>query len=176
MQRERAPSAASRKKRTERTATWLEKHGIMPAIPHNWVEKEVTLQQLVDLGMLSHAEAAEEVGAGDAGGDDADATAAPAPDLTGKVLLYKQFSQAKDVNTEDWRKLGERAVKISLERPKPPALFYMEPSVERGEIGQVLRKRPRAWSKHEEFVFEVQMLTYRTAFDFCTNLPLTLET
>ena len=63
MQPAQAPSAASRKPRTERTATWIEKHGVKPALPHDWTEKEVTLQQLVDFGMLTEAEAAREAGA-----------------------------------------------------------------------------------------------------------------
>ena len=85
----RAPSAASKKTRTERTTSWLSKHGVMPKLPHDWTEKEVSLQQLVDLGMLSAAEAAEEVGAGPAPADGGgDAAAAPAaPDLSAKVLL-----------------------------------------------------------------------------------------
>ena len=87
---------------------WIEKHGIKPPLPHDWSEKEVTLQQLVDLGLLTAAEAAREAGAdlapAAADGDDAaDASAAAAPDLSIKVLLYSQFAQAEKVNTEDWR-------------------------------------------------------------------------
>ena len=109
------PAPASRKTRTERAATWLAKHGVLPTLPHDWTEKEVTLQQLVDLGMLTAAEAAREAGVVvgvveapdgdvDAAGDDgaaAAAAAAPAPDLSMKVLLYSQFPMAKDENTED---------------------------------------------------------------------------
>lgn len=174
----RAPSAASRKTRIERTSTWVEKHGVKPALPHDWKEKEVTLQQLVDLGMLTAEEAAHEAGAdlapADAGGDDV-AAAAPAPDLSATVLLYSQFPQAENPLTEDWRKLGERAVKTALTRPKPPTLFALSPSVERGVVGQQMVKRPRPWSTHDQFLFEVQLLVYRAAFDFCVKLPLTID-
>ena len=81
------PSDASRTTRTVRTAAFFNKHGVMPPLPHYWTQKELTLQQLVDLGQLSAAEAAEEAGAATPAaaapaGDDEAQAAAPAPDLS----------------------------------------------------------------------------------------------
>ena len=38
-----------------------------------------------------------------------------------------------------------------------------------------MQKRPRSWSNHEHFVLDVQLLIYRAAYNFCVDLPLTLE-
>ena len=94
----RAPSAASKQTRTARTAAWLEKTGSKTALPYDWTEKEVYLQQLVDVGLLSTAEA-QAMAASHAPvaaapeGDGGAAAAAPAPDLaTVKTMLYSQHS------------------------------------------------------------------------------------
>jgi hypothetical protein len=79
------------------------------------------------------------------------------------------------VKTEDWRELGQRAVETSLKRPKPPTLFALSASVERGAIGQPLAKRPAPWSTHEQFLFDVQLVVYRAAFNLCVKLPLVID-
>ena len=96
----RAPSAASKQTRTARTAAWLEKTSSKTALPYDWTEKEVYLQQLVDVGLLSTAEA-QAMAASHAPvaaapeGDGGAAAAAPAPDLaTVKTMLYSQHSTA----------------------------------------------------------------------------------
>ena len=58
---------------------------------------------------------------------------------------------------------------MALERPKPPVLFALAPSVERGIIGQQIIKRPRPWSVHEQFLLDLTLLVYRCAFDFCVS-------
>jgi len=176
----RAPSAASTAKKSVRTENWLAKTGNRPALPYDWTEKEVTLQQLVDIGFLSRAEAAAKAGAtvAPAAGADGDAAAAAAePDLASvKVLLYSRFKAApiKETNTEDWRTLGPLDM-TTLERRDPPVLFSLPLCVERGAIGELMQKRLRSWSKQEELSLEVQLLVYRAAFNFCVDLPLTLE-
>ena len=92
------------------------------------------------------------------------------------MLLCSRFKQApiKETKTEDWRTLGP-FVTTTLERPDPPLLFSLPLHVERGVVGELLQKRPRAWSKHDECVLEVQLLVYRAAFNFCVDLPLVLE-
>ena len=180
MEQARRQSGASRATRTARTAAFLKKHGMLPPLPHDWTQKELTLQQLVDLGLLSAAEAAEEAGVtmpppAAPAADDAAAAAAPAPDLTAhKLFLYSQFPMPKHTKTEDWRTVGTRSVNTALERPSPPTLFSLSASVERGEIGKVLAKRPPSWDSHELFILDVQLLVYRAAFNFCVKLPLEL--
>eukprot|EP00966_Prymnesium_polylepis_P073598 1708526-Prymnesium_polylepis.1 len=60
MEPARRQSGSSRATKTARTAAFLKKYGVLPPLPHDWTQKELSLQQLVDLGMLSAAEAAEE--------------------------------------------------------------------------------------------------------------------
>ena len=135
----RAPSAASKQTRTARTAAWLKKTGSKTALPYDWTEKEVYLQQLVDVGLLSTAEA-QAMAASHAPvaaapeGDGGAAAAAPAPDLaTVKTMLYSQHSTApvNQTKTEDWRSLGQ-VVTAAVKRPDPPVLFSLPLCVERG--------------------------------------------
>ena len=99
-------------------------------------------------------------------GDGGAAAAAPAPDLaTVKTMLYSQHSTApvNQTKTEDWRSLGQ-VVTTAVKRPDPPVLFSLPLCVERGEIGELMQKRPRSWSNHEHFVLDVQLLIYRAAY------------
>ena len=151
----RAQSAASRKAKTARTKTFLAKQCISTPLPYNIVEKEVTLQHLVDSGMLTQEAAAADAvqhaaaaGGGEGGMPDAGAPAAP-PDLTIKVQLFSEFGMVDKAKTEDWRLRGP-LIKSTLVRPKVPVLFALPAMVEAGTIGKAMAKRPPPLSSHEQ--------------------------
>jgi hypothetical protein len=145
-----AHSAASRRSRAKRRAVFLEKHGLMPPLPYNFSETEMTLQQLVDSSFLTLEEAkleamgeqpAAAVEQGAEGADEADAP--PAPDLSAiKVLVYSEYARPDHAKVEDWRKLKPRPITKTLDRPDQPTLFRVPSGVMRGEIGKEIKKRP----------------------------------
>ena len=139
-------SAASRATRTQRTYNFLEKHGIMPPLPYDWKEKVFSLQQLVELNVLSHEDAVAKAAAlAPPAGDGEAAADAPVaePDLSHQLTVYSQYGNPKEAKTEDWRTVSGLAKKTELERPDPPALFALPAKVQRGEIGQCFDKRSR---------------------------------
>jgi hypothetical protein len=123
---------------------------MMPPLPYNFTEAELTLQQLVDSSFLTLEEAqleAKEITglpAQPAAVEGADEPAAPpAPDLSAiKVLVYSEYARPDHAKVEDWRKLKPRPVKKSLDRPDPPTLFRVPTNVSRGVIGKEIKKRP----------------------------------
>ena len=77
-----------------------------------------------------------------------------------KLPLFSEFAVPADTKTKDWRNLGARAVKVTLDRPDKPTLFSLPHSVARGEVGKALAKRPSPWpAPHDEFILDVQVRT-----------------